>query len=172
MHKTGQSIAEVLWYKHLNMRVTPLENPTCAAFKKYGKVPKKLPLDFTEDDVMWVASNLSGAAGALGAEVIEMRNWLLRFGCTSEELRVFVASLAHWVANSSTPWAAYHALIACRLVALHKRPGLRPMGIGNEGSWGTGEDSVWEPSAVRRPPGRHRGIQTRFEAEETRKGQL
>ena len=28
------------------------------------------------------------------------------------------------------PWAAYCALIACRLVALDKRPGVLPMGIG------------------------------------------
>ena len=62
------------------MRVPPVENPMCAAFKEYGEVPKTAPLDFTEDDVTWVASKLSGAAGALGVEVIELRNWLLRFG--------------------------------------------------------------------------------------------
>ena len=39
----------------------------------------------TEDDVTWVASNFSGAAGALGAEVMELRNWLLCFGCASAE---------------------------------------------------------------------------------------
>ena len=32
--------------------------------------------------------------------------------------------------NSSPPWAAYRALIACRLVALDKRPGVRPIGKG------------------------------------------
>ena len=32
--------------------------------------------------------------------------------------------------NSSPPWAAYHALIACCLVALDKIPGVRPVGIG------------------------------------------
>ena len=53
-----------------------------------------VPLDFTEDDVSWVASKLSGAAGALGAEAIDLHNWLLCFGCASEELRVVVASLA------------------------------------------------------------------------------
>ena len=89
-----------------------------------------VPLDFTEDDVMWVASKLSGAAGALGAEAMELRNWLLCFGCVSEELRVVVARLDEWMANSSPPWASYRALMACRLVALDKRPGLRPMGIG------------------------------------------
>ena len=43
---------------------------------------------------MWVVSNLSGSARALGAEATELRNWLLRFGCASEKLRVVVAGLA------------------------------------------------------------------------------
>ena len=72
----------------------PVENPTCAAFEEYGETPKTVTIYFTEDGVTWVASKISGAAGALGAEAIELRNWLLRFGCASEELRVFVASLA------------------------------------------------------------------------------
>ena len=57
-------------------------------------MPETVPLDFTEDAVMWVASKLSGAVGALGAEVIELRNWLLRFGYASELLRVVVARQA------------------------------------------------------------------------------
>ena len=56
-----------------------------------------------EDDIMWIASKLSGAAGVLRAEAIELRNWLLRFGCASEELRFIVARLADWIANSSPP---------------------------------------------------------------------
>ena len=42
-----------------------------------------VPLDFTEDEVTWVVSKISGAAGALGAEAIELRNWLLHFRCLS-----------------------------------------------------------------------------------------
>ena len=42
---------------------------------------------------MWVASKLSGAAGALEAEAIELHNWLLCFGCLSKELRVVVTIL-------------------------------------------------------------------------------
>ena len=60
---------------------------------------------------------------------MELRNWLLRFGCASEEFRVVVASLAKWMANSSPPWAAYRVLMECRLVALYKRPGVRPIVI-------------------------------------------
>ena len=107
-----------------------MENPTCAALEKYGEVPETVPLDFTEDDFTWVVSNLSGAAGALGAEAIELRNWLLCFRCASEELRVVIGILADWMSNSSPPWAAYCTLMACSLVALDKRPGVRPMGIG------------------------------------------
>ena len=59
------------------MHVPPVENPACAAFEEYEYLPKTAPIDFTEDDVTWVASKLSGAAGALGAEAMELRNWLL-----------------------------------------------------------------------------------------------
>ena len=55
----------------------PREKPTCVAFKKYGDIPKTVPLYFTENDVTWVASKISGVAGALGAEAMELRNWLL-----------------------------------------------------------------------------------------------
>ena len=112
------------------MCVPPVENPACAAFEEYEDVPETVTLDFTEDDVMWVASKLSGAAGALGAEAMELRNWILCFGCASEDFRVVVARLADWMSNSSPTWAAYRALIACRLVELDKRPGVRPVGIG------------------------------------------
>ena len=80
-----------------------MENPACAAFEEYEDVPKTVPLDFTEDDVTWVASKLSGAAGALGAEAMELRNWLLCFRCASEELRVVDARLEDWMANPPPP---------------------------------------------------------------------
>ena len=51
------------------MQVLPVENPTCAAFEEYGEVTETVPLDFTEDDVTWVASNLSGAAGVSRLEM-------------------------------------------------------------------------------------------------------
>ena len=80
-----------------------MENPTCAAFKEYEDIPKTIPLDFMENDVMWVSSKLSGAAGTLGSEAMELRNWILCFGCASEELRVVVVNLADWMANTLLP---------------------------------------------------------------------
>ena len=61
------------------------------------------PLDFTEDDVTWVVSKLSDAAGALGAEAMDLHNWLLCFGCASEELKVVIINLSDWMANSPSP---------------------------------------------------------------------
>ena len=87
--KPERPVAEILREKHPDMRFPPVENPTCADFKEYEEVPEMVPLNFTEDDVTWVTSKLSSAAGVLGAEVIELQNWLLCFGCASEELRVF-----------------------------------------------------------------------------------
>ena len=110
--KTGRLVAEVLQENHPDMHVSPLENPMCTAFKEYKEVPETAPLDFIEDDVTWVASKLSGVIGALGAEAIELQNWLLRFGCAPEEIRVVVDRLAHWIANSYPPWATYCALMA------------------------------------------------------------
>ena len=52
---------------------------------------------------MWVASKLSGTAGALGAEAVELRNWLLCFECASEEFRVVVVDTDYWVENSPHP---------------------------------------------------------------------
>ena len=75
----------------------------CAAFEEYGEVPETVPLDFTEDDVTWVESKLSGAAGALGPEAIELCNWILCFGCASEELIFFVARMADWMDNPPPP---------------------------------------------------------------------
>ena len=85
------------------MCVPPVENPVCAACEKYGEVPETVPLNFTEDGVKSVASKFSSTAGALGAEAIELRNWLLRCRCASEDLRVVVARLADWMSNSSPP---------------------------------------------------------------------
>ena len=98
-------------------------------------MPEAVPLNFTEDDETWLASKLSGAAGALGAEAIELRNWLLCFGCLLEELRVVVSSLADWMENSSPPWAAYGAPMACCMVAFDKILGLRLVGIGETLRW-------------------------------------
>ena len=79
---------------------------------------------------MWVVSKLSGVSDALGVEEIEIRNWIVSFVCVSEELKGIVSKMDEWMSDSSPPCAAYCALMACRLVALNKNPGVRPVVIG------------------------------------------
>ena len=88
-----------------------------------------IPIDFPEDDVTSVTSNISGVLGALGAEALGLSKWLVFFGCLLKELRAVIANMTEWMDNSSPPWAAYCALMACRLVALDKRPGVCLVGI-------------------------------------------
>ena len=54
---------------------------------------KRHSLNFLKYDITWVKSKLSGAIGSLRAEEIELQNWLILFGCVSEELIVIVAKL-------------------------------------------------------------------------------
>ena len=82
------------------MHVPPVENPKCPAFEEYEEVPQTVPLELLEKNVTWVASKLSGAAGVLVAKAIELGNWLFCLGCVLEELRVVVANLADFMANS------------------------------------------------------------------------
>ena len=91
--KTGQPVAYFLWEKQPDMCPPPVENLIGAALEEYEEVPETVHLDFTEDNVMWVASKLSGTSGTLGVEAIELLNWLLCFGCASEELRVVISRL-------------------------------------------------------------------------------
>ena len=51
----------------------PLEKPV-QNFEEYEEVPETVPLDFSENHVMWITSNLSGAARELGAKEIELIN--------------------------------------------------------------------------------------------------
>ena len=44
---------------------------------------------------------------------------------------MIVAEVGEWLSNGRPPWAAYRALMSCRLIALNKSPGIRPVGIGD-----------------------------------------
>ena len=104
-------------------------NPTCAAFEGYKEVPETLPLGFSDDNVTWVASKLCGTSGAVVAEAIEMRNWLLCFGCASEEFLVVVADLANWM---DTPPPGLLTMVWWHVASLHwiSTGGGCPVGIG------------------------------------------
>jgi len=129
--KTGRPVVDVLREKHPKMREPPSIGGTTGAFEQYRDgPPTTVPVIVTSETVELVAAKLSGAAGLGGTDAVDLRNWLLRFGAESAALREELANWCNWLANTSPPWAAYRALMACRLVALDKQPGVRPVGIG------------------------------------------
>jgi hypothetical protein len=128
--KTGRPVLEVLRDKHPAMRDPDLTGPNPDTFEHYDSTPDAVPLNITAKDVEEIASKLSGAAGPSGVDAVDLRNWLLRFGAESEALREELAQLTNILSNENPSWASYRALMACRLVALDKQPGVRPVGIG------------------------------------------
>ena len=54
---------------------------------------------------------------------------MLRHGKSSQQLREELVEWTEWLCNGAPPFAAYRALMACRLVALDKVPGVRPVGL-------------------------------------------
>ena len=65
------------------------------------------------------------------AKAVDLRNWIIHFGYELEELRVVVAKLNGWMDNYyPPPWAEYQVLMACRMLALDKSPGVSPVEIG------------------------------------------
>ena len=65
--KTGRPVADFLQLKHPDTKIHQVGGPKCSAIERYEEVQETVPLDFSEYDVTWVVSKLSGAAGALGA---------------------------------------------------------------------------------------------------------
>ena len=68
------------------MKVPQVGGTRCSTFERHEKVPETVPLNLLEEDVTWVVSKLSGAAGTLGVKALELKNWLIRFSCASKVL--------------------------------------------------------------------------------------
>lgn len=127
----SKTVREVLEAKHPALRVPDLADPDCLCFEEYPDgVPAAMPVNVSSDAVTKMAPHLSGGAGPSGVDANMLRLWLTRFNRASGELREEMAYWQDWLANHSPPWAAYRAVMARRLVALDKQPGVRPVGIG------------------------------------------
>ena len=93
-------------------------------------MPPLSDLDITGGHVEKIARRLQGAAGPCGSSAMQWHDYLLRHGRHSAQLRDSVAMLARRLANGIVEWDEIRALVANRLIALDKCPGVRPIGIG------------------------------------------
>lgn len=94
------------------------------------KLPLLVDVDITATHVELAARRLRGSSGPGGTNADQWKDYLLRHGKSSERLRVSVAALASRLSNTIVEWKEINALMANRLIALDKCPGVRPIGVG------------------------------------------
>jgi hypothetical protein len=122
---TNVSVLEVLRNKHPDPQV-----PSSKFFLQQDTLPAFSDLDVTGAHIHFIASRIQGGAGPGGCDANMWHDVLLRYGAHSERLRDSVASLVRRLANNIVPWSDIRGFLSCRLIALDKSPGVRPIGVG------------------------------------------
>ena len=116
-------VIDVLHKKHPDPRIPPK-----SALLVSEQLPMLEDVEITGAHILKVARTIQGGAGPGGSDA--WQDTLLRYGAQSERLRESVASLSRRISNSIVPWYDLRALMASRMIALDKCPGVRPIGIG------------------------------------------
>ena len=124
--KTGDVVMEVLRTKHPN--TLPLSSVSLDTYT--GRSLELIPVNITEEMVTEIEERLSGGAIPGGVDLVDIQNYLLIFGTASREFCLTGVKFAEWIANWLPLWAAYRALVSGRLIALDKKRGVRPVGVG------------------------------------------
>ena len=121
----SKTVLDVLHLKHPDPGIPP-----ASILPSFDNLPYLEDVEITGAHIQSVACHLQGGAGPGGCDVSHWRDVLLRFGSSSARLRDTVAAVCRRLCNTITPWEDICALVACRLIALNKCPGVRPIEIG------------------------------------------
>ena len=119
---SSMSVLEALKLKH--------HTPQCPPEPALIKCPSRMDLTITGAHIHFVASRIQGNACPSGTDAGHWQDVLLHYGGHSDRLRDSVATLVRRLSNNIVPWEDIRALMACRLIALDKCPGIRQIGIG------------------------------------------
>ena len=121
----GKTVFDVLQDKHPSPNIM-----TSNDIVDDNDLPALMDVSVTSGHIERVARALHGGAGPSGTNSGHWRSFLLRFGTQSAKLRDAIAGLIGVMANGIIEWSLIKALMSCRLIALDKNPGVRPIGVG------------------------------------------
>ena len=77
-----------------------------------------------------IALEMEGAAGPSGLDAAAWKRLCSSFKTASADLCTAIASIARKLCTQYVDPKGISAFVACRLIALYKHPGVRPIGIG------------------------------------------
>ena len=121
----SKTVLDALRLKHPDPSVPPT-----SVLPSFDNLPYLEDVEITGAHIQSVAHQFQSGVGPGGCDASHRRDILLQFGASSTRLHDTVAAVCCRLCNTITPWEDIQALIACRLIALNKCPGVRPIGIG------------------------------------------
>ena len=86
--------------------------------------------DISADAIWQTIQRMSGSAGPSGLDVSSWKRLCFSFSHASNDLCVAIAHLCKRLCTEYVDPAGLEALVACRLIALDKCSGVRPIGVG------------------------------------------
>ena len=124
----GRTVKEHLMDKH------PARSEPCsAAILETSNVSEPHPVMFDAIDGTLIRSMVlrtSGSAGPSGLDSSGWRRMCSSFGTDSNDLCSAIAGLTRRISTNYVDPKGLTSLLASRLIALDKRPGVRPIGVG------------------------------------------
>ena len=122
------TVREIFMKKH-----PPKQPPKKASIVQIDPIPEPHPILFDQIDgvlIRHTALRMDGAAGPSGLDSAAWKRMCTSFKSTSADLCEALASIARRICSSFVDPKGLSAFVACRLIALDKCPGVRPIGIG------------------------------------------
>ena len=120
-----QSVRDILKSKH------PASQPATTGSTLQGVPPEIHPVIIDSRLIRSTALKTSGTAGPSGLDAHAWRRLCTSFKSSSDTLFLALAELAKRLCSSLIDPQLTSPILACRLIALYKCPGVRPIGIGD-----------------------------------------
>ena len=128
---TSKSVRDILAEKHPPGRMAATDTLLDSGRSDPPCYDPILFEQLTGDLIKWAALHTHGAAGPSGVDAYAWRRLCSSFGSASVTLCNSLAAVAHRLCVQEVDSAELMAFVACRLIPLDKKPGVRPIGVGD-----------------------------------------